>query len=233
MRPGTENAEFHAFAQDVFSGEIRNRWIDRQNEQIFARYRLIKEIRANLALKWLHDHFPQVPIVFLIRHPCAVVLSRMELGWATDSDIEPFLSQPDLVTDYLEEHLESIRNAKTEEEKHAIVWSVSNLVPLQQFKPSELKIVYYEDLCTKPEVELPSLFASIEQNYASARGDQISRPSQTSREKSAVVTGTDKITNWKKKLGTVQIDNILRVVESFGLSHLYTDSFLPLNKDAV
>jgi hypothetical protein len=76
---------FTSFARKVFTGEIRNRWIDRQNERIYSRYRLIKEIRINLALKWLHDNFPEVPILFLMRHPCAVVASRMELGWATDA----------------------------------------------------------------------------------------------------------------------------------------------------
>ena len=97
MRPGSENLEFRAFARMVFTGEIRNRWVDRQNERIVSEYRLIKEIRANLALKWLHDNFPEIPIIFLMRHPCAVVSSRMELGWATDSDIQPFLSQSDLL----------------------------------------------------------------------------------------------------------------------------------------
>lgn len=231
MRPGTENAEFCAFARKVFTGEIRNRWIDHQNEQIFPKYRLIKEIRANLALKWLHDHFPQVPIVFLIRHPCAVVLSRIELGWATDKDIKPFLSQPSLVSDYLSGHLDLIRDANTEEEKHAIIWSVNNLVPLRQFRPGELKIVYYENLCTQPEIEMPDIFESIGQRYLSLGIDKTNQPSQTTRKDSAVVTGMDKITSWKKRLSTIQIKNILKVVDAFGLSHVYGESFLPLSKN--
>ena len=51
MRPGTENPAFFSFAQKVFMGEIRNRWIDHQNERIISKFRLVKEIRANLALK--------------------------------------------------------------------------------------------------------------------------------------------------------------------------------------
>jgi hypothetical protein len=232
MRPGMENQEFRAFAQKVFTGEIRNRWTDHQNERIFSKYRLIKEIRANLALKWLHDNFPEVPIIFLTRHPCAVVASRMELGWATDRDIEPFLSQPELMEDHLAPYSNLINNAKTNEEKHAIIWSVSNLVPLKQFNPGEIKIVYYENLCTQPEIEIPAIFASIGQRYVSPVIDTINQPSQTTRETSAVVTGTDKISNWKKKLSSSQIEKILSIVEKFGLGHLYSDSFLPLNKDA-
>jgi len=229
MRPGSDNDQLHTFARKVFSGDIRNTWIDRQNEWILPKYRLIKEIRANLLLKWLHNYFPEVPMVFLIRHPCAVVSSRMELGWATDSDIEPFLSQPELVSDYLGDHLALIRSAKTTEEKHAIIWSVSTLVPLKQFKPGELKIVYYENLCTQPEIELPDIFKSIGQHYENPRIDKINQPSQTAKETSAVVTGKDKVTHWKKKLTPSQIENILRVVDRFGLSHIYGDLPMPLN----
>jgi hypothetical protein len=228
MRPGTENLEFHAFAQKVFTGEIRNRWIDRQNERIFSKFRLVKEIRANLALKWLHDNFPEVPILFIMRHPCAVVLSRMELGWATDSDIEPFLSQPELLEDHLGPYLDLIGGAVRIEEKHAVVWSVCNLVPLIQFHPDELKIVYYENLCTQPEIELPGVFEAIGYQYSGAAATSINQPSQTTRRASAVVTGTNKIANWKRKLSRSQIDNILRVVHGFGLDHLYRDSSLPL-----
>jgi hypothetical protein len=229
MRPGTENPKFQGFAQKVFTGAIRNRWIDRQNERIFSHVRLVKEIRANLALKWLHDHFPEVSIVLLIRHPCAVVCSRMELGWATDLDIEPLLSQPELIEDHLLPYMDLIKNAKTMEEKHTIIWCVSNLVPLKQFNPGEVKIVYYENLCTQPENELPALFEFIGQTYTKSVIDIINQPSQTTKVTSAVVRGIDKIESWKKKLRPSQIDSVLRTVEAFGMSHLYGESLSPLS----
>lgn len=233
LRPGTENPEFRSFAHKVFTGELRNRWTDRQNERIRSEFRIIKEIRINLALKWLHDNFPEVPIIFLLRHPCAVVASRMELGWATDRDIQPFLSQPDLVTDHLAPFMDLIQTAKTDEEKHAIIWSVSNLVPLEQFKSNEIKIVYYENLCTQPEIELPAIFASIGQTYRDSNNNAVNRPSQTTRLTSAVVDGTDRISSWRKKLSPAQTESILRIVDAFGLGHVYGDSLLPLNKDAI
>jgi hypothetical protein len=228
MRPDGEDHELHAFACKVFTGEIRNRWVDRQNENIISKYRLIKEIRANLLLKWLHMQFPDVPTIFLMRHPCAVVLSRMELGWDTDRDIEPFLSQPELVTDHLGYHLDLIRSAKTDEEKHAIIWCVSNLVPLMQFNPGELNIVYYENLCVQPEIEFPRIFESLGHAYKDALTERIDRPSQTTRVTSAVVTGSNKISHWKDALSPLQIERILRMVQAFGLDQLYGDSLLPL-----
>lgn len=229
MRPHAENTDFEKFAERVFTGTIRNRWIDHQNERIHSGYRVIKEIRINLALKWLHGHFPQVPILFLMRHPCAVVASRMELGWATDSDIEPFLTQSDLLEDHLFPYVDLIKSVETAEEKHAVIWCISNLIPLRQFAGSELTVVHYEFLCTQPEMELARAFTSIGQPHKSPCLDQIHQPSQTTRITSAVVSGTDKLTHWKKKFSPMQIKNILQVVEAFGLNHLYDDSFLPVD----
>ncbi len=234
MRPAEDNQELYQFASNVFTGMIRNSWIDHRNERIWSQYRLIKEIRANLLLKWLHDRFPQVPIIFLIRHPCAVVLSRMQLKWATDRDIASFLAQPDLITDYLGDYVDLIKAAKTDEEKHAIIWCVSNLVPLKQLITADRKLIYYENLCLQPDVELPAIFEALGQEYQGSRTNQIiNRPSQTAQETSPVVIGTDKVSHWKQKLNPSQIKNILRIVNAFGLGHLYGDSVLPLNNDVA
>lgn len=233
LRPGTQNPQFYDFAQKVFTGAVRNRWIDRQNERIHSEYRIVKEIRINLALRWLHDNFPEVPILFLMRHPCAVVASRMELGWATDNDIEPFLSQPELVADHLAPYIDLIKRVSTDEEKHAVIWCVSNLVPLKQFDGVELKTVFYEVLCMQPKDELPGIFESMGQKYKGHINDVIDRPSQTTRSSSDVVTGHDRISSWKNKLQTAQIDKILRVVDTFGMTHLYSDALLPVSYNAT
>jgi hypothetical protein len=156
----------------------------------------------------------------------------MELGWATDTDIEPFLSQPELIADHLLPYMDLIKSVKTTEEKHAIIWCVSNLVPLKQFNPGQVKIVYYEHLCTEPENELPAVFKFIGQTYNRSVMEIINRPSQTTKVTSAVVSGRDKIESWKKKLSPSQIDRVLRIVEAFGMSHLYGDSVSPLSHSA-
>lgn len=228
MRPEEENQALYDYSRSIFTGEIRNRWIDHKNEQFLPRYRVIKEIRANLILKWLQTRFPEVPILFLIRHPCAVVLSRMELQWATDSDIDPFLAQRNLVEDHLSQYHELIQNATSDEEKHAIIWCVSNLVPLRQFEHNELNLIYYENLCVHADRELPRVFEMIGQQYQPSARQRIDRPSMTTREASAIVRGTDKITRWQNILNASQVDRILGVVRAFGLNHLYGESSLPL-----
>ena len=223
QRPEQENLALQHYCEKIFRGRIRHPWIDREVDQLRPRYRLIKEIRANLFLRWINLHFPQLPLLFIIRHPCAVVQSRLQLNWATDSDIAPFLAQEDLREDFLKDKLMIIQQAKTAEEKHAVIWCISNLVPLRQFPPGSLQVVFYENLCVQPEIEIPAIFAAIGQPYDDSVFRYANRPSGTSRANSAVVTGKNRVDGWRQKLTPEQIKRILAIVDAFGLSDLYRD----------
>jgi sulfotransferase family protein len=228
MRPDEENADLLAFSLKVFTGDIRHPWIDRYVEHLTPRFRIVKEIRANLFLKWIHDRFPEVPLLFVIRHPCAVVLSRLNLEWATDADIEYFLAQPKLIEDFLSDKLALIKNAQSDEAKHAIVWCISNLVPIRQFEGQELPTVFYEHLCVQPEIEIPKIMAAIKQELSEAVWRRVAEPSKTTIRSSAVMRGEDRITPWQRELTTDQIDTILSIVRAFNLDFLYGQSALPL-----
>ena len=231
MQPMGLDNTLYSFCQKIFSGNIRHRWIDRQVEHIFPHYRLVKEIRANLFLKWINNQFPEIPLLFIIRHPCAVVLSRMHLDWATDSDIEPFLVQSELIEDFLKDKLDIIKSAKTDEEKHAVIWCISNLVPLQQFGRNELNVIFYENLVLQPEIEIPKVFEAINLPYGDTVFVQANKPSTTTVRSSAIVTGDDKITHWKRVFSPKQIDSILSMVEAFGLDYLYSEFDMPLTQN--
>ena len=233
-RPGEQDDRLLSFCQTIFSGSIRHPWIDSGVGHLFPRYRVIKDIRANMLLKWISERFPDLPILFVIRHPCAVVLSRIRSRWATDSDIAPFLAQEKLIEDYLRDRLDLIRGARREEEKHAIVWCVSNLVPLAQFGSGDLDVFFYERLCTQPEPEILRMVRilgearfEVEEARLGRALRRIDIPSGTTLKSSAVMTGEDLVGRWRTHLSQSQISNILAVVDAFGLSHLYGDSVWP------
>jgi hypothetical protein len=228
MRPGEGDPALRDFCRKVFTGAIRDRWIDRGVSVLRPQYRLVKEIRANLMLRWISGEFPALPIVFIIRHPCAVVASRMKLGWATDGDIAPLLAQPRLVEDHLADKMHVIERARTAEEKHAVVWSVSNLVPMRQFQADALTRVFYERLCADPAAEVGRIFGRLGQSYAGSILGTLDRPSMMAARGSAVVTGDDRLTSWKKELAPRQVQSVLDVVEAFGLGDLYGESAMPV-----
>jgi len=233
LRPEDNHQHLFDYTLKVVSGRIRNRWIDRQNTVIFPSRRIIKDVRVNLFLQWFRDHFPKVPVVFILRHPCAVVLSRMELGWATDKDIASFLAQEDLLADHLEKYLDLIRAAKSIEEKHAIIWCVHYLIPLRQFQDNPPVMVYYEDLCVNPEEELKRIQPLLGEKTSPVLPLPSLHPSLTSSAHSAVVAGQNRLSRWKMTLDVQQVAIIMRVVRAFGLDHLYDESLLPIKADVV
>ena len=225
MRPAERNPELLTYCRRIFTGDIRHKWIDRQVEHLFPQYRLIKEVRANLLLKWLNKAFPEVPLLFLVRHPCAVVSSRIHLGWATDTDIDSFIAQATLVEDFLSTKMDVIRSAETEAEKHAVIWCVHHLVPFKQFNSADLPVVFYENLCLQPELEVPKIFHAINQHFDNSVYEHLSIPSVTTTRRDAV-----RIDRWQEELSPKQIDGILRIVDAFGLSEIYGNSPIPLRR---
>ena len=235
QRPGEENEQLLSYSQTVFSGSIRHPWIDRRVHRLFPRFRVIKDIRSTLFLKWIHLRFPRLPMLFIVRHPCAVVLSRMRLDWATDKDIAPFLGQRKLIEDHLKEKVELVRVARTEEEKHAIIWCIHNLVPLAQFGHGELHVIFYERLCLDPAPEIARIRSLLERPPFEGELADISGPlkridvaSTTATRESAIMTGRDRIARWREELTVDQIERVLSVVEAFGLGGLYGDSVTPV-----
>jgi hypothetical protein len=229
-RPSDSDPQLLEFATRVFNGDIRNKWIDREVDRLTFKYRLVKDVRINLFLYWLHENFPKIPLIFIIRHPCAVVLSRMISRWDVDDDIRAFLTQEKLVKDFLKNKLDLINNAKSIESKHAIIWAIQNLIPIKQFENSVLNLIFYEDLCTQPEIEIPKIFNMIGLRYQDTIFQQLNKPSRTIKKSSAVLTGEDKISRWKNVMTKDQIHNVLSIVEEMGLGYLYGSSLSPIRE---
>jgi hypothetical protein len=72
-----------------------------------------------------------MPIILLLRHPCAVVASRLALGWK--DNLFETMEQEDLVEDFLLPMETRIRAASDGFERHLFLWCIDNYVPLRQF----------------------------------------------------------------------------------------------------
>jgi hypothetical protein len=221
MRPEDRDEELHAFCERVFTGQIRNPWIDSTVEVLRPKARIVKDIRANLLLKWINHQFPNLPLILLLRHPCAVVLSRMELGWATDQDLSCMTSQNKLAEDFLKDKEHLIKEAQFEEEKHAIIWCIHYAIPLAQFNNDQINIVKYENFISNTPYYLKLLLESVGWHYDESLISNYERPSRTSSRSTALEGAIVTSCRWKRDLSTHQIDRIMNVVNAFGLDHLY------------
>lgn len=215
-------------ASAILSGKIRDSWVDRFNTKWIANKRLIKDIRIMLILEWIRSNFPEIPIVLLMRHPCAVAVSKVKLGWETH--LEEFLSQPELIEDYLAPYESHLRQPMGAFEKHVMLWCVENYIPLCHFKNGEILVVFYEDLCSNPENEVGRIKSYIKANIPSDYQSVLSIPSALSRKDSAINTGGSLVDDWRKSLISDEVDRAIEICALFGLDRVYDAQSAPLVK---
>lgn len=233
----TDNAEetFIKPVRQILSGKVRNQWTDRFNETIVSNKRLIKAIRANLFLPWLHDNFPELPIIFLLRHPCAVAASKMRLSWKRS--LSSYLKQDALIKDFLKPfHQELIaseakfQSVNDDFDNLIFIWCIENYVPLTQlrrFRKDKIHVVFYENCCINPEVETKRLFSYLKEDYHPDVLERLKKASKLSRADSAVFTGENLIDGWKTCLTEQQTKRAMEILDLFGLDQLYSQSLMP------
>ena len=226
LRP-TETAERYVGpARLILSGRITNDWIDQFNRAIFSRRRVVKEIRANLMLKWLKERFPGLRLIMMFRHPCADANSRLRLGW--QSHLDELLAQDDLVADHLAPFVADIRAARTPFEQHVFLWCVENYVPLRQLDEGDAAFVFYENLCASPQREVERLFDFLGREVKPDVYGRLAQPSELTREESAINRGDDLIEGWRKHVSEQQAERAIDILRLFGLDSIYSlDTSMP------
>lgn len=227
LRPSDDNSWYLKLAETILTGRMHSNWSDQYNRRFACERRLVKDIRLNLLLGWMRIHFPAMPIVYVLRHPCAVALSRLQLGSDGAKLINRFLSRPQLVDDYLKPFLPVMAEPMSAFEYHVLAWCVENYVPLSQLHKGDALVVFYENLCTRPELETSRLAHFLDLN-AEAMARRIGTPSsQVNKKYSAVMLGHGLASAWKKRLSTEMERQALSLLKLFGLTSLYTEDPQP------
>ena len=221
LRPDDRREEFLAPARRFLSGEARSRWTDRGGA-FLARRRLVKDVRANLLLCWMSENFPGMPIVLLLRHPGAVVSSRLALGWR--DNLSETMDQEELVEDHLFPMEAEILAARDPFERHLFLWCIDNYVPLRQFQPGDLHLCFYENLLLNPEPELRRLFEFIGRDFDSRVLARVDRPSATSRRETS---GGRHVEGWGTGITDRNRRRALEILGLFGLDRVYGEGATP------
>jgi len=221
LRPDDTREEFLEPARLALTGALRDPWTDRFNRKIVARRRLIKDIRANLLLAWMRANFSGMPIVLLLRHPCAVVDSRLDLGWK--DNLDETMEQEELVGDFLLSMEEEIRAAGDDFERHLFLWCIDNYVPLKQFGRGGIHLTFYENLLVNPEQELQSLFDFLGEDLDDHVFDILRRPSPLSR-KDVPAPSVD---GWRVRVGARRLRRTTEILNLFGLDRVYGEGSMP------
>lgn len=221
-----KSSEYIDPMRSLFNDDFNNDWSDMYEKDITKSDRLIKGIRSNLMLRWVWRQFPDNKYILLLRHPCAVALSRVKMGWNPPNLIDLMLSQKRLVGTYLylfRKTIEKITQKGDPFMQHVLLWCIANYVPLRQFFSNDpnIFITTYEKLLFVPKIELTRLF-----NYLGQEGElpdtvfeRFDARSQQSRMDSA--QGTDRLKAWTREVSRNQLKATMDLLREFGLTDIY------------
>jgi hypothetical protein len=228
LPPGNDDPLFVEPVGRILSGRVRNRWIDHQNTARLPRRRLVKEIRANNWLGWAADHWPRMKVVFIVRHPIAVVSSGKSLGW--DDGLGRLLAQPNLLSDWLDADGEEYVRSLTDPWQRAIArWCIENLVPFRTLGPTRATLVLYEALASRSEAEIDRILEAVGQRRDERLAEATVRPSRLARSGTSPATAnpTDR---WLASVNAMQRRQAVDVIERLGFGEVFGDDPMP---DAV
>jgi hypothetical protein len=230
--PYEENSDVFAKFKKVFEGDIRNIWIDSQNKKFLCKYRLIKEIYANMMLGYISRKFPEMPIILLLRNPYPVIESWKRANWGVRSIKERILQQENILKTILPAGaLESLKSGNDHFSVNMHIWCISYYISFNHLKGRRFYCAYYENFLTKPEKEMNKLFNFLELTFNGNIKKLLRKESAMTRSDSPLRKGENILLSWKKHYTDADIITGNNILKFYGLYNLYDfeKSFLPAN----
>lgn len=229
LRSDGEYPEFKSHVDSVLQGTYKNSRVDQYLERDKSyQKRLVKTIFGNLALAWIHKQHPSVPIVYIIRHPFAVALSKLREPNGRWERAEDLLSQPKLLKDYLDPYTSVLQSSEDPFEEHVAVWCAITNVILDQLRGSNVHFVHYENLCHSPHKTMKSIRDFLCLGNRVYTDQELSKPSQTYFEGSKSKMDLHSQTKqWIEVLSSAQVNKGLSLLQQFNVASLYNDYYMP------
>ena len=234
-----DSPEKRAFLTDALSGRAgpNARWaFPREGRRVALRAHaqnrkmLVKFCRLNRMLPWFGRQFQPRGLIFVVRHPCAVVSSMMRFGWEhvfewRDKSWSP-LQIDDLPEEVQDVFAPIVGRVRDRLDALAVIWCLDHYVPLIHSQEHPWLLVPYERIVMDSVGELDRIADAVGLDLGRHVGDRLDRPSSSVKGR-VERSSSDQISKWKHQLDPGQIDRVLSFVDACGLTSLYTDGVEP------
>lgn len=243
VRPGEKCPALRRHLQKIFRGhvELGPAWHFRSEhllgklaEHVTHNRAVVKFCRAGRMLHWMAEQFRGRGIVVIIRHPCAVIASMLNMGdnWQPRNLEGRSLKQrfDGQIPESVASELRTIPGAVDSWVGHlAIQWSLDHYFALHEHTdgPNNYPwiLTTYERLFTDGERELERIVQALGAHATVDMRNQMATASSFAAS-DFQPNQEHQLTKWRSEFSAEQIDLILNVVGAFDLD-FYTEGVLP------
>ena len=235
--PESDDPTLDRIFETILSGRIRSLWVDQGNTSRLPRGRVVKDCYGTNLAPYVATHFPEVPLIFLLRHPLATAYSIVSLGWL--DDLEVILDQRELITRHFAAQAPLI-DAVVAAERHTVPslvlrWCLENYLPINLLSRQSTHVVFYEDIVRSGEAELARLADFLSRRspalWSGWQPDSslLARPSATSwRDGDRPPTPEQRRRGWQDAVAPAEVRRSMEILGAFGLDRLYGPGPNPL-----
>jgi hypothetical protein len=241
LDPAEHPPSFERSARRVLSGRVRGPYIDGVRVARLPRGRVVKDVHASNLLPWLRANHPEVPAVYVVRHPIAASLSRLRAD--TFYGVGDYLATPagreDAEGSPVAAWLPPYDERRDDPEplvRLVAEWCIENAYPLSHRDDPGIALVFYERAVLGPAPELARVgelcAGALGPARAPAATDEVRAPSAT--DWGGTAAEAHRSGDWERLLGRWRgevpqpvAERCSRVVSEFGLDWLYGDGPLP------
>lgn len=190
--------------------------------------RIIKFVRANMMLPWLKEQF-HPRMVFVVRHPAAVVMSQMRAprAWYLADRMRIYQSDQRLL-DVLDRQAKVLLFKPLEEiEAFTLSWCIENSIALKHARENGIHVVFYENLLEEPDREWAKILTALDLSSMPDR-NLISRPSQQAwGDKAADSSLVRQYGLWMDRMDKSSASRIQKVLDNVGMNTYVLTEALP------
>jgi hypothetical protein len=171
-----------------------------------------------MMLGWIKANF-DARIVFIIRHPAAVVLSQMRAtsSWDPHRTIERYRKDARLLRSLDSGTKKLLRQQVGDVESFTLTWCIENAVGLRQASEFNIPVIHYEELVDRGEPEWRRILSALELDKM-PDVKLVSRPSQqTWGAKATDAELTHQYAGWMDSLDASTAVRIQKILDATGM----------------
>jgi len=168
--------------------------------------------------------------MFVTRHPCAVIASRLRLGgedWASQRAIEGYRSDP-LVLQLIQDVFDvDIGEPFSTAAALACVWCIENLLPIKWSAKAGYMVTAYENLLADPDREWSRVIQGLGLSFLPSNVMSQAPSQQVSREMQGKAFSASHLAKWRSTLSDEQLRDISLMLDRFSCAIYSIDEDLP------